>query len=870
MPYSTESPEWRLLQQVAEPLASRKTAFQPSPREWQSTHIDSDHYLERGLRELFLIRSHKFYLEDADFKSFRNKLDQLCRILDDAVNPVISRTTGKNRTYPLLSGLVIFLKDSNADSEINYDLACTISEPLFAFPDEVKKRCSNLVKDTNSLMSDYSTKPCETETKATGGLKRQQWRSSKIRARASDVFQMIFERFTCPERHELLIEFAIACSGNDKPSDMELSISRCLTDYGRNGWQSVVCNSKSEQFYKQEVYDLCADMNMFSGHDQDLHLLPCNGELLSAWSSRSIARPGLEDTAKESLSERIASGMFKPLTASYFIAQQLNTQRLVRRYTLKRKRILAVELGYWLLDFFDASLNSNDIYFFESFNELAKKDRFYCSFSTQFPTSPEFRVFQIGHPVLLTLAKILLELDDGEMIPVKICPHYGEENSQAWFQLMSALQLKGPGLDESYTKAVRGCLNVHTHLQDVDTESDKADMMIRDHLYHHIVQHLEISLEVRLTPLDVMRTPQIPTVAHDPKLMRNPTASSQPKENADSGLFKHTQLAAERTVSPTLGAHIRESFNVKRGTEVQSHRVDSTEGYSRRPTKQTESFADRGPNRRGNAPKNRRDFEVAIICALPLEFDTIQLLFDRKWEERQYQFGKLEGDSNFYVNGRLGNLDVVVLLLSKIGKASATNAATNLRLSYPGLKLALLSGVCGGIPKSYVPNREETEVLLGDVFVSSTMIESVSSKPTLFGDFIVDVMGLGKTLTILAAILHSTKTAEDFRNVSPTLNDGDNTTRTKATLIVVPSTQLMESWMTEIETHFLPCSLSCVRFHGQDRPGDPEALRSTDIVLTTYATVASDHGKNGLLCQMGWFRVVLDEGMDNVSLAVRS
>jgi SNF2 family DNA or RNA helicase len=63
-------------------------------------------------------------------------------------------------------------------------------------------------------------------------------------------------------------------------------------------------------------------------------------------------------------------------------------------------------------------------------------------------------------------------------------------------------------------------------------------------------------------------------------------------------------------------------------------------------------------------------------------------------------------------------------------------------------------------------------------------------------------------------------------------------------------------------SHFLPSSLTCVRFHGQDRPGDPEALRSSDIVLTTYATVASDHAKKGLLCQMGWFRIVLDEGMN--------
>lgn len=37
-------------------------------------------------------------------------------------------------------------------------------------------------------------------------------------------------------------------------------------------------------------------------------------------------------------------------------------------------------------------------------------------------------------------------------------------------------------------------------------------------------------------------------------------------------------------------------------------------------------------------------------------------------------------------------------------------------------------------------------------------------------------------------------------------------------------------------------------------------LSSFDVVLTTYATLAADYADQGILHQMEWYRVVLDEG----------
>ena len=58
----------------------------------------------------------------------------------------------------------------------------------------------------------------------------------------------------------------------------------------------------------------------------------------------------------------------------------------------------------------------------------------------------------------------------------------------------------------------------------------------------------------------------------------------------------------------------------------------------------------------------------------------------------------------------------------------------------------------------------------------------------------------------------------------------------------------------------MPGALKFVLFHGPSRPKNAEPLTSTDVVLTTYGTLAADYKKAGLLQKMEWYRVVLDEG----------
>lgn len=127
-------------------------------------------------------------------------------------------------------------------------------------------------------------------------------------------------------------------------------------------------------------------------------------------------------------------------------------------------------------------------------------------------------------------------------------------------------------------------------------------------------------------------------------------------------------------------------------------------------------------------PSSRDDFEVAIICALRREYNAVIPLFSELWDQQSEDdedntFGRVGGDTNIYANGRIGNHNVVLVLLHKIGKRAAAGTAAQIATSYTRISLALLVGVCGGIPRYKRDEKEDIEILLGDVVVSTKVVE---------------------------------------------------------------------------------------------------------------------------------------------------
>ncbi|KAI0537082.1 purine and uridine phosphorylase [Xylaria digitata] len=117
-------------------------------------------------------------------------------------------------------------------------------------------------------------------------------------------------------------------------------------------------------------------------------------------------------------------------------------------------------------------------------------------------------------------------------------------------------------------------------------------------------------------------------------------------------------------------------------------------------------------------PSSRQDFQIALICALPLEYDAVTLQFDEFWDEDGEQYGRAPGDTNTYTTGRIGNYNIVLALLPNMGKAAAAGSAASFRSSYSRLQLAFLVGICGG-----VPGTGANEALLGDVVISKTVLQ---------------------------------------------------------------------------------------------------------------------------------------------------
>ena len=108
-------------------------------------------------------------------------------------------------------------------------------------------------------------------------------------------------------------------------------------------------------------------------------------------------------------------------------------------------------------------------------------------------------------------------------------------------------------------------------------------------------------------------------------------------------------------------------------------------------------------------PERRDGFEIAIICALPSEAEAVEESFDEYWDEDGTVYGKAIGDPNAYTTGRIGRHNVVLAWMPGMGNTSAANVASSLRSSFINIRLALVVGICGGVPRG--PNDQE--IILG-------------------------------------------------------------------------------------------------------------------------------------------------------------
>ncbi|GKZ71810.1 hypothetical protein AnigIFM50267_007853 [Aspergillus niger] len=125
-------------------------------------------------------------------------------------------------------------------------------------------------------------------------------------------------------------------------------------------------------------------------------------------------------------------------------------------------------------------------------------------------------------------------------------------------------------------------------------------------------------------------------------------------------------------------------------------------------------------------PSSRASFVIAIICPLSLEAQVAIPLFDTVYDRTVYEkYGPVRNDPNHYTLGRIGRYDVVLAHMGGCGKAEASSVASHIKQSYPDIELALLIGICGGVPyrTNVGPTQPRRDVFLGDVIVSGAIIQ---------------------------------------------------------------------------------------------------------------------------------------------------
>ncbi|KAF5642056.1 pfs domain protein [Fusarium sp. NRRL 52700] len=114
-------------------------------------------------------------------------------------------------------------------------------------------------------------------------------------------------------------------------------------------------------------------------------------------------------------------------------------------------------------------------------------------------------------------------------------------------------------------------------------------------------------------------------------------------------------------------------------------------------------------------PPRPLQIDIAILCALTLEADAVEALFDKPWTGG---YNRSEGDTNTYTLGVIGCHGVVLVHMPGMGTTYSATVAACCRSTFPRISLALVVGICGGVPFS----KDGTELLLGDVVISDGLV----------------------------------------------------------------------------------------------------------------------------------------------------
>lgn len=430
----------------------------------------------------------------------------------------------------------------------------------------------------------------------------------------------------------------------------------------------------------REQNNLCAAIR---GPPHKLLQVVCNDSM--AWYNSEHTVPVIKDRSRLPLLQLLEGRNRTTSTTS-------TTPHLSK----KKKKVIVVILANFLMTLLGSCWlqkhwTSENIFFVSDHSEPYGLEMPYILSSLE-NASEETTVTDIAsyYSSVYAFGILILELELDQSIPIATEDEDGadEEYPAVYMALVRVFQLRKEDLDDPYVlQVINSCLDFVNKVESIQhpsfNDEKKFDAAVLRFILEPLIQrlraaHPEVSLDLLGVPMSSLAQ------------ISSPSGDIKPSSSRSSGQATASVDVPNVAIPATVG---RDSSR-KRPSSFLSSAVDPTQ------------------------PRHRRDFKIAIICALPLEADAVMATFDKRWDEHSNPFGKTPGDPNAYSTGRLGRHNVVLVHMPGIGKENAASAAANCRSSFGGIELAVVVGVCAGVP--FPPQGEE--ILLGDVVISEGII----------------------------------------------------------------------------------------------------------------------------------------------------
>ncbi|KAK6339372.1 hypothetical protein TWF718_008792 [Orbilia javanica] len=412
--------------------------------------------------------------------------------------------------------------------------------------------------------------------------------------------------------------------------------------------------------------------------------------------------------------------------------------KIGNRMTTKEKFYLAYVLAksvwqYYGSDWMREPWTHNDIQFLEEQQSTGKSKvvsynpYYHPKFNDEKSKGSEYfpdGILLHRYPNILALAILLIEIIQGRPYNEQSQEPYGFAKIKEYYKYAWNLTL-GTALDCNviYKEVIKKCLDGKLFKEAPFKEEDPKDGIDirRNIIYREIVFPLKHLLKLSDTSNGGEPMLQVvdgtSTENDAPEHQNGPSVACQSTASRYSSFeYSVAQVEmsppAKSSVMTTLGHGdtFRECGWPNIPPETRSHTPDTYMSESR------SSWSIEGPLPEG--PESRDDFEIAIICAVGPEYDAVALLIDQFWDDDGYRYGRAPEDQNTYRTGKIGKYNVVLALLPGMGKANAANVASGLRSSFRGIEIALIVGICGGVP--FYDNQE---IILGDVVISGSIVQ---------------------------------------------------------------------------------------------------------------------------------------------------